>query len=201
MGRREALICRKEDLMSIRKWPISSTTKNRSYRIFNLRTDRAVSPRTGDAHDFYVLETPSWVNVIPITPQKEVVLIRQYRHGIRDITLEIPGGLVEDTDTPEKAARRELLEETGYDAPEMIPLGSVHPNPAIQNNRCYTFLAGNAFPAGEQQLDEKEDIEVLKCPLREIPHLIGDGRITHALVLAAFYRYFMARDPLPIEKA
>ena len=182
--------------MPVKKWQIASTRRDRSYRIFNLRTDRAVPPRTGRAHDFYVLETPAWVNVIPITPMKEVVLIRQYRHGIRNVTLEIPGGLVEDTDTPEAAARRELIEETGLDTTEMVPLGYVHPNPAIQDNRCYTFLARNAFPVGEQQLDEKEDIEVLRHPLPEIPRFIREGRITHALVLAAFYRYFMKYHPM-----
>jgi 8-oxo-dGTP pyrophosphatase MutT (NUDIX family) len=121
-------------------------------------------------------------------------MVRQYRHGTRSITLEIPGGLVEHMDTPEETAIKELREETGYKASEMIPLGSVHPNPAIQNNQCYTFLAKNVFLAGEQQQDEKEDIEVLLRPLSEIPRLIREGEITHSLVLAAFYRFYMEYD-------
>jgi 8-oxo-dGTP pyrophosphatase MutT (NUDIX family) len=118
-------------------------------------------------------------------------LIRQYRHGIREITLEIPGGLVEQNDTPETAAIKELHEETGYRESQIVPLGNVHPNPAIQNNACYTFLATNVFLAGNQEQDEKEDIEVLLRPLPEIPRLIREGEITHALVLAAFYRFYM----------
>ncbi len=93
------------------------------------------------------------MNVIALTDREDVVLIRQYRHGIGEVTLEIPGGLM-DADEPLAAAKRELLEETGYRAEEWIDLGYVHPNPAIQNNRCYTFLALGAKLAGAQSLDE-----------------------------------------------
>lgn len=177
--------------MSPRPWKVISSTRDSSYRIFSIRTDKAQSPRTGKEHDFYILESSSWVNVIPLTRQNEVVMVRQYRHGIQDVTLEIPGGLVEDSDSPEEAAGRELCEETGYRASQMVSLGSVHTNPAIQNNTCYTFLARDVFLAGEQKQDEKEDIEVLLRPLSEIPRLICNGEITHSLVLAAFYRFYM----------
>jgi ADP-ribose pyrophosphatase len=176
-------------------WTIISSHVDQSYRVFNLRHDRASSPRTHQTYDFYVLESPPWVNVIPLTPENEVVLIRQFRLGIRDIALEIPGGLVEDSDSPEEAARRELWEETGYREETMIPLSFVHPNPAIQNNRCYTFLARNAQPTGHRNQDEREDIEVVLKPLSDIPRLIREGTITHALVIAAFYRFFMEYLP------
>jgi len=177
--------------MPIKPWRLISSQRSESFKIFNLRTDRASSPRTNEAYDFYVLESADWVNMIPLTPRNEVVLIRQYRHGIRESTLEIPGGIVEESDSPEDAARRELIEETGYKASEMQLLGSVHPNPAFLTNRCYTFVAKGASRVKEQEQDEKEDIEVLVRPLKQIPDLIRDGEITHALVLAAFYRFYM----------
>lgn len=181
--------------MHLKPWTIISSHVDKSYRLFNLRRDRARSPRTSEAHDFYILESPPWVNIIPLTPTKEVVLIRQYRFGIRDMTMEIPGGLMEPSDSPEEAARRELREETGYREETMIPLGAVHPNPAIQNNLCYTFLAEDVFPVGPLAQDDREDIEVVLKPLSEIPRLIREGAISHALVIAAFYRFYMEYKP------
>jgi 8-oxo-dGTP pyrophosphatase MutT (NUDIX family) len=176
-------------------WDLLFTERRESLRIFGLRVDRAVSPRTGKAHDFYVLESGSWVNVIPITPAQEVVLIRQYRHGTREVTLEIPGGIVEPGDSPLEAARRELQEETGYEADEMADLGFVHPNPAFLDNRCYTFIARDVRRTAAQQQDEKEDIQVLLEPLSEIKRLIREGSIAHSLVIGAFYRYFLEYPP------
>lgn len=181
--------------MKPKPWPFVSSRIDRSFRIFNLRMDRSVSPRTGEEHDFIVLESAPWVNVIALNDREGVVLIRQYRHGIREVTLEIPGGLVDAGDDPLAAAKRELLEETGYRGEEWIDLGYVYPNPGIQDNRCHTFLALGATPAGEQSLDDKEDIAVLLKPLVEIPRLIRKGEITHALVICAFWRFFMEYRP------
>ena len=181
--------------MKPKPWKLISSRTTQTFRIFNLRIDRALSPRTHKEHDFYILESTDWVNVIPLTQQNEVVLIRQYRHGIRENALEIPGGIIEPDDSPEGAARRELHEETGYRETEMILLGSVHANPAFLNNRCYTFLARDVRLEGNQSLDDREDIEVVLKPLEDIPCLIRDGKITHSLVLAAFYRFYMEYLP------
>ena len=182
-------------MMTPKPWKLISSKERESYKIFSLRIDRAQSPRTHKEHDFYVLESADWVNVIPLTPQNEVVLISQYRHGIKEVTLEIPGGIVEVGDTPEEAALRELREETGYEGSQMILLGSVHPNPAFLDNRCYSYLARGVSLTGKQEQDTKEDIEVMLRPLEVIPRLIREGEITHSLVLAAFYRFFMEYVP------
>ncbi len=177
--------------MAPKPWDIIASKEEGSFGIFSIRRSRARSPRTGREHDFIILESPPWVNIIPLTQDDQVVMIRQWRHGIGQDTLEIPGGVVEHGDTPLLAAHRELREETGYGADEMIPLGYVHPNPAFQDNRCYTYLAKNATLNGTQDLDDKEDIEIVLVPISEVPDLIRNGVITHSLITVAFYRYFM----------
>jgi len=171
----------------VKVWKRIRSQTDASYHIFSIRTDTTLSPRTGAEHDFYVIESSDWVNVIPITTDQQVVMVRQYRHGSSQVTLEIPGGLVDPGDTPEKAASRELLEETGYQAIEWVKLGAVNPNPAIFSNRCHTFLARNVTKVSGQTPDQTEDIDVVLLPLPDIPGLIRNGVIDHALVIAAFY--------------
>lgn len=170
----------------MRNWQTLGSEPVADYRIFKVRRDRLVSPRTGGAHDFVVLESADWVNVIATTPKKQVVLIEQYRFGKGAVTLEIPGGVIDAGEDPVAAAIRELKEETGYSARSFTLLGMVEPNPAIQTNRCYTVLAEDAEPAGTQELDEKEDIGLVVRPLADVPQLLRSGLITHALVWAAF---------------
>jgi len=167
-----------------------------SCRVFSLARRRNRSPRTGQAHDFFVLESTDWVNIVPLTADDQVVLIRQYRHGVDGITLEVPGGMVDASDpSPLHAARREMREETGYDADDIVTLGSIHPNPAIQVNRCHTFLARDAVKRFEPYFDTTEETEVVLVPLREIPELVRQGQISHALVVVAFYWHHLMRNP------
>jgi 8-oxo-dGTP pyrophosphatase MutT (NUDIX family) len=121
-------------------------------------------------------------------------MIRQYRHGSRKIALEIPGGLLDPGDTAKKAAARELLEETGFRAKKWKQIGVVNPNPALFNNRCYTFLAQDIQNVSDPELDQTEDIEVVFLPLRDIPGFILKGKIDHAMVITAFAWYFL-RNP------
>ncbi len=172
----------------MQKWERLASEVIYACRIFSLRKDYNRAPQSGQVHEFFVLETPDWVNIIPLTSDGKVVMVHQYRHGTGEVTLEIPGGMVDPEDpSPLHAARREMREETGYDSEDIVPLGSVHPNPAIQNNRCHTFLARNVLPCAKPQLDSTEETEVVLVPLEKVPSLVRQGAISHALVVVAFY--------------
>jgi len=172
----------------VEAWKKLDSQQISDHRIFRIRQDRSLSPRTGESHTFFVLESGDWINVIPVTPQGRVVLIHQYRHGTEEVSLEIPGGMADDGDPSLlESARRELLEETGYEAVEIVLIGSVTPNPAFLTNRCHTFLALGSRPVRSPQFDGAEDIEVEEVDLSSIPALITSRKITHALVVAAFY--------------
>jgi len=175
----------------IKPWKCIRSRPAQSFRVFSIRTDTTVSPRTGIEHDFYVIESRDWINIIPLTTDHQVIMIRQYRHGSREVTLEIPGGLVDPGDTPKKAAARELLEETGYQAKKWMKIGVVNPNPALFNNRCYTFVAQGIKKIVAPTPDQTEDIEVVLIPLVKIPGLILKGEIDHAMVITAFTWYFL----------
>ena len=168
-------------------------TRNRSEqiadcKIFQLRRDYSTSSAGSDEHTFVCLECPDWVNIIPLTADKQVLLIEQYRHGIEGITLEIPGGMVDGNESPQIAAVRELLEETGYVPREVIALGKSRPNPAIQNNWVYHFLALDIEFKQEPEFDTTEHAVIRFVPLEEISLLIQTEAITHSLVVAGFHR-------------
>jgi ADP-ribose pyrophosphatase len=168
-------------------------------RIFAVRRDDSRSPRTSDTHDFYVIETRDWVNVVPITVDQQVVMVRQFRHGIGDLTLEVPAGVIDAADpSAAAAAQRELREETGYTCRSVAPLGVVHPNPALMSNRCHMFVARDVVLAGAPQWDHTEEIEVVTVPLAEVPWLMRQGRVTNALTVVAFHLLEVgAAEPSP----
>jgi 8-oxo-dGTP pyrophosphatase MutT (NUDIX family) len=157
-------------------------------RIFALRRERSRFSRDNAEHEFHVLESPDWVNIVPLTADQHVVMVRQFRHGVREYTLEVPGGMVDPEDeSPLVAARREMVEETGFDGDRIEPLGVVHPNPAIQANRCHTFVAHDVVRRHVPVFDSTEETEVALVPLADVPDLLRAGHITHALVVAAFH--------------
>ncbi|MBI2962407.1 MAG: NUDIX hydrolase [Deltaproteobacteria bacterium] len=176
----------------LRPWMPHAAQPVYDCRVFSITEHRRRSPRTGELHDFYVLDSPDWVNIIPLTADRQVVMILQYRHGIDEFTLEVPGGMVDEADaSPLEAGRREMREETGYDSEDVVPLGVIHPNPAIQNNRCHSFLARDVRLAGPVAFDTTEETEVVLVPLDDVPELIRGGVISHALVVVAFHHLLL----------
>ena len=169
------------------EWERVASEQVADCRVFQVRRARSLNPRGGGEHDFYCIEAADWINIIPLTAQDEVVMIEQYRHGSEEITLEIPGGMIDAGERAEVAAPRELLEETGYRASEVLLLGRTRPNPAIQNNWLYSFLARDCQFEQEPVFDSSEWTVMRLVPLASIPALIAEGAITHALVVAAFH--------------
>ena len=162
--------------------------------LFRLRCDKVRRGDTGSLHDVYVLESQPWVNVVPLTADGQVLLIRQYRHGTREYTWEVPGGLVEPGEQPEQAARRELREETGYSPARLGQIGTLAANPAIQSNRVHLFVAEDCQLQGEKQLDAMEDIQVRAVPVDSLLEWVQSGAITHAIAVAAVLMFLAGRQ-------
>jgi ADP-ribose pyrophosphatase len=160
------------------------------FRIFKLRSDFKISPRTGKEHDFYVLDSVNWVNVIAVTPDQQLVMVEQYRHGSNTVELEIPGGMMDADETdPVKTAVRELREETGYAGGNARLLGKIHSNPAILSNVTYTVLIENCRLQHGVEFDSGEDLITRLVPVAEIPKLVADEKIGHSLVVVALYHF------------
>ncbi len=173
------------------EWVLGPESLRYESQVLRLVERPGVFPADGHEHLFTILEVPDWVNVIALTPDEQVLLVRQYRVGRAAITLEIPGGMMDPEDEdPVETGRRELLEETGYQADHYELIGTVEPNPALQTNRCHTILALDARLVQPQHLDPSERILVETLPMSEVRRALADGRIVHSLVIAAFVWYF-----------
>ena len=159
-------------------------------RIFDLRTAHYRHPVRKTERDFYVVHSPDWVNVIALTPEHHLVLVRQFRFGVDDFSLEIPGGVMDLGEEPVAAGLRELREETGYAGQNARTIGRVHSNPAILNNACNLILVEQAVPTTELAWDADEEIEVLTAPVEEVFSWAYSGRITHSLVLDALFYFW-----------
>ncbi len=175
--------------MTITPWKILESQYFRP----RFRTDKVELPN-GKVFEPVVFEFRSWANVLALTCDRQVVLVRQYRHGVQEVLYEFPGGVIEDGEQPIDGVRRELLEETGYTAAEFIQVGQLYPNPAIQSNSMYFFLALDAEKTGVQHFDEAEDIEVHLVPLDELIAMSRRGEFLHALQVAGLYQALLHLD-------
>lgn len=154
-------------------------------RIFSVESVDFHHPKRAKPQDFFIINAPDWVNVVAVTPDGRLVLVRQFRYGTNDFSLEIPGGVIDPGEDPVAAAVRELQEETGYAGTGARLLGTVHPNPAIQNNRCHLVLVEQARPTAGLDWDPDEEFEIMALPVDEVYQLAYRGGITHAMVLDA----------------
>jgi 8-oxo-dGTP pyrophosphatase MutT (NUDIX family) len=172
------------------KWEVLQRQPALDYGLFKIWKKKARSPRTGGVNDVLSIEFPDWVMVVALTPEREIVMVRQYRHGNEEICLELPGGLVDAGDSsPMEAARRELLEETGFKAGQMVKLGECYPQPAILSNRCFFYLAVDVEKVGESALDAGEDIDLVMVPKEEVLTMLTNGEITNGTVQLALFHY------------
>lgn len=167
------------------RWQKIRSEKFASTRVFDVTKDVYLHPQRNRDQEFVVINAPEWVNVLALTPDHHLVLVRQFRFGIDEFSLEIPGGVMNPGEDPVAAGLRELREESGFVGAKARLLGSVHPNPAIQNNRCHLVLVEEARQSAALEWDPDEEMEILTRPVDEVYALASSGGITHALVLNA----------------
>lgn len=167
------------------RWQKGASRSLAATRIFDVRGVDYTHPLRGTQREFVVIDSPDWVNVVALTTDRRLVLVHQFRYGIDAFSWEVPGGVIDAGEDPVAAGVRELEEETGYVGKSARLLGSIHPNPAILNNRCHLVLVEDAALAAEQAWDPDEEMEVAAVPVDEVYARAQDGRITHSLVLNA----------------
>jgi 8-oxo-dGTP pyrophosphatase MutT (NUDIX family) len=158
-------------------------------QIFEVQRVQFQHPAHQAPREFAVINAPDWVNIVALTTNHELVLVRQFRYGTDEFSLEIPGGMIDPGEDPLVAGLRELQEETGYAGGRARMLGSVHPNPAMLNNRCHYVLVEGATRSAAVEWDENEEMEISVLPVEEVYALAYAGGITHALVLAALQQF------------
>jgi len=174
--------------MPLKPWIIEAEETVFQTRIFSIEQTTARSAERPEiSGKFVALASADWVNVIARTPQGDLIFVEQYRHGSRQITLEIPGGLVDGDEGYAAAGARELLEETGFAGDPAVLIGEVSPNPAIMKNHLGTVLIDNVRLIAGQSPDHHEELAVHQIPQADVPELIRTGTIDHALVITAFH--------------
>jgi len=168
------------------QWKLLGRRTIFSSRPFSIREDQLRCPRTGMEAPYYVMECDDWVNVVALTDDRRIILVRQFRFGRETFSLEVPGGVVDPGENPREAALRELREETGHEGTDVRSLGWVEPNAAIQNNRCHLFAVTGCRRVTDQDLDPGEDVAIELMDLDDLPEAIRAGQIRHALSITAF---------------
>ena len=163
------------------KWKTLSSEYLSRHRYFTARKDKCETPEGNIVDEYFVVELPTTCCAVAITEQGEVLMVRQYRHPIEEAILEIPGGFVDENETPEQAVKRELKEETGYEFSTIKKVGKIAANPGVLNNFTFLFLAQGGVKTGEQTLDTNELIEIEKISLQELKTLFLENKMLQSL--------------------
>jgi len=179
---------------SIPRWEIEHSEPVVDAKIFKLRRDHSRVPGTAKTGTFSVLESPDWVNIVPVTTDGKLVLVSQFRHGTNTLSLETPGGLIEPDESPVDAAARELREETGYTAARLRQLGESDANPAFMTNRFTAVLAEDAVLTDPTAWDEHEELQLHLVPLAELPQLLRSGAIRNSYTVLALCWFLLERE-------
>lgn len=169
-----------------KNWNLISRKSLREFRVVSVQEHTYEHLSTGMQRDYVVCDSADWVFVIPITPDDEVVFIRQFRHGLGQVVLEIPGGVMDPGESPEETGIRELNEETGYVPGSIQILGPLLPNPGLNNARFHVGVARGCLQKNLPSTEPFEEIEIDLRPLRSVPEMISSGELSHALCIAAF---------------
>lgn len=163
------------------KWEVLKETLYSSCRIYDVYKRRCKNTVLRKESDFFVIKSPDWCQIIALTEEEELILVKQFRFGSLEYSLEVPGGLIEEGETPLNTAVRELQEETGYKGTNETVIGMCEPNPAIMNNRSYFVLINNCKQVSAPNWDEHEQIAVIKVPFKKAYHFVMEGKILHSL--------------------
>lgn len=155
-----------------------------------VRVDQIQLPSGFIKDEYYVLEYPTWVNMIGFTTDDQILFVRQYRHGAGEILVELPAGVVEEGEDPEDGARREMLEETGYAFQSIEKICELYANPATSGNITHTYLLKGGVRVQDQDLDDSEDIEVITMSVDQARQFLFDNKIGQALHSAALFYTF-----------
>ncbi|MCB0553198.1 MAG: NUDIX hydrolase [Phaeodactylibacter sp.] len=175
---------------NINVWQTIKQEPGPDLKLFRVRFDHMVNPRNGRASRMVILEAGDSANVVALTPGGRLLFVRQYRFGISDYTLELPGGIVDHGETHQAAARRELSEETGYLSEHWSYLGSIPSNPVFMEGYIYHWLAEGVEKSTVQQLDDGESIEVVSLSLEETRHMLYQGAFLHPHTVNGLLLFF-----------
>lgn len=180
------------DSQSPPNWSVEDSRLLHEFEMFSVRRERARNPEDGSVEAFHIAESPDGVIVLALTGDDEMILVEQYRHGVRRLTLELPAGIVDEGEDPVAAGLRELREETGYEAARGEVIGEISLNPSWQAMRVHVVLVRDTGPQKAKDLDAGEDTRVRKLALPRVHDLVRRGDIKSGVTLSALMFFALA---------